>query len=400
MTRISRLLIALVLLLVWLPAVPAGAERGPAVQRYPQVETPPRLWAHGAVLLDWKTGELIWGHNPHRRLHPASTTKILTALLAVERGQMESLVKVSRRAARTGGSSMYIREGEVYSLHDLLHGLLLRSGNDAAVAIAEHIGGSVEEFAKLMNARAKEAGAKNSHFVNPHGLTHDRHLSTAYDLAAITREALKNPMIASIVSQPAKELTFEELDRRAMLYNTNKLLTWLPGADGVKTGTTGAAGACLIASATRDEQKLITVVLNASNRWQDSARLLEWGFRNWQVAKLGRAGEVVRWVRVENGKREFVPVRLTQDVAAVLPRKSGEVPELVVTLPPRLQAPVAEGQFLGYAGVADPEDGFVSRVDLVAADAIPEATWLDRLYRFFLGVVRTADYLGVTLLME
>lgn len=396
MTRIGRLCIALALLLVCLPALPAGAEREPAVKRFGQVETPPRLWAHGAVLLDWQTGEVIWGQNHHRRLHPASTTKILTALIAVERGQLDAKVKISRRAAFTEGSSMYIKQGEVYSLHDLLHGLLLRSGNDAAVAIAEHIAGSVEEFAKLMNQRAKEAGAKNSHFMNPHGLTHDQHLSTAYDLAVITREALKNPLIAQIVATPAKELVYEELERRTVLYNTNRLLRSLPGADGVKTGTTGAAGACLIASATREEQKLITVVLNASNRWQESVKLIEWGFRNWQVARLGRAGEVVRWVPVEDGKQERVPVALKEDVTLLLPRKGVEVPELDLGLQAAPKAPVQKGQVLGYATVGSLEDP-TKRVELVAAESVAEATWKDRLYKFFNSVLRTIDSLGIYL---
>lgn len=395
MTRSCRLLIGLALLLVLLPAAPAGADPVPAVKRYTQVEAAPRLWAHGAVLLDWQTGELLWGHNAHRRLHPASTTKVMTALLAVERGKLHEKVKVSRRAATTGGSSMYIRAGEVYSLHDLLHGLLLRSGNDAAVAIAEHLGGSVEGFAKLMNARARELGALNTTFVNPHGLTHDMHLSTAYDLAIITRAALNNPIVASIVSLPSKEITFEELDRRTVLYNTNRLLTWLPGADGVKTGTTGAAGACLIASATREEQKLISVVLNASNRWQESAKLMEWGFRNWQIARLGRAGEIVKQAPVIDGKLDHVPVAFQSDLAAVMPRRSGEAPEILLQIDPELQAPVQKGQPVGLATVRSGET--VKEVVLVAGQSIPKATWVDRAYKLLLSLLRVTEEFGLNL---
>lgn len=397
MIRPFRPVLALVLILASLAGGLAQAAPTPLVERYSQVEKPPRLWAHGAVLLDWTTGEVLWSHNGDKKLHPASTTKVLTGLIALERGDLNARVKISRRAAHTIGSSMYLKEGEVYSLHDLVHGLLLRSGNDAAVAIAEAIAGSVEEFAVLMNERAQRLGAKNSHFMNPHGLTHDQHLSTAYDLAVITRAALQNPLFAQIVASPSKELTYEELDRQVVLFNTNRLLTWLPGADGVKTGTTGAAGACLISSATRDEQKLVAVVLNASNRWRESAELLEWGFRNFQVARLGRAGEVVRQVPVPNGKPRAVPVAFAGDLAAVLPRKQQEMPAMELALAQRVRAPIQKGQTLGHAQIATP-DGQTVRVDLVAAASVPEASWLDRIYQLLVSLVGVGDYMGLNLL--
>lgn len=395
MTRPIRLCIALAAILASLVGGLAQAAPTPLVERYGEaVERAPRLWAHGAVLLDWTTGEVLWAHNAHKKLHPASTTKVLTGLIALERGDLNAKVKISRRAAHTVGSSMYLKEGEVYSLHDLVHGLLLRSGNDAAVAIAEAIAGSVEEFALLMNERAQRLGARNSHFTNPHGLTDDQHLSTAYDLALITRAALRNPLFAQIVATRAKELTYEELDRQVVLYNTNKLLTWLPGADGVKTGTTGAAGACLISSATRDEQKLIAVVLNASNRWRESAELLEWGFRNFQVARLGREGEVVRQLPVPNGKPRSVPASLAEDLVLVLPRKQQEMPAMELTVAVQPRAPIEKGQKLGHAQVVQP-DGQAVQVDLVAGASVPEASWLDRIYQFLVSLVGVGDYVGL-----
>lgn len=379
-----------------------GAPVGiPLVKQYPQVGQPPRIWAHGAALLDGQTGEVIWEQNSRRKLHPASTTKVVTALIAAERGDLNAKVTVSRRAARTPGSSMYIKEGEVYSLHDLLHGLLLRSGNDAAVAIAEHIGGSVERFAEMMNQRARELGARDSHFVNPHGLTDDQHLSTAYDLALISRTALHNPVFARIVALPAKELTFEELDRKVILQNTNRLLSWLPGADGVKTGTTGAAGPCLVASATREEQQLIAVVLNASNRWQESARLLEWGFANWRVADLGRAGEILRFLPIGGGKKTHLAVALKEDLAMVLPRRSveeGPMPTITLQVTKRLGAPIQKGDQVGVAHVAGPP-GPEHSVALVAAESVPEATWLDQIYRFFLSSLEMLDRMGMNVLV-
>ncbi|MBP2017591.1 D-alanyl-D-alanine carboxypeptidase (penicillin-binding protein 5/6) [Symbiobacterium terraclitae] len=382
-------------------AVRAAAVRPvPLIEHYrEQVESPPQIWAHGAVLMDAATGDVLWEHNAHKRLHPASTTKVLTGLIALERGDLNAKVKISRRAATTPGSSMYLREGEVHSLHDLVYGLLLRSGNDAAVAIAEAIAGSVEDFAVLMNERAQRLGAKNSHFVNPHGLTHPDHLSTAYDLAVITRAALQNPLFAEIVATPVKELTYEELGRTVVLYNTNRLLTWLEGADGVKTGTTGAAGACLVSSVTRDEQKLIAVVLNASNRWRESAALLEWGFRNFRLARLGRAGEVLVHLPVRGGKRRAVPVAFERDLAVVLPRTAAEAPPMEVDLAIPLRAPVRAGQQLGRVRVETPGSSASERqVELVAAREVPAATWLDHVYELLVSLVGVGDILELNLI--
>jgi Penicillin-binding protein 5, C-terminal domain./D-alanyl-D-alanine carboxypeptidase. len=397
--RIVRLLTALLALAAtgW-PAAGAAAAPVPLIEHFrQQVEPPPRLWANGAILLDAATGDVLWAHNAHARLHPASTTKVLTGLIALERGDLNAKVRISRRAATTPGSSMYLREGEVHTLHDLVYGLLLRSGNDAAVAIAEAIAGSVEDFAELMNERARRLGARNSHFVNPHGLTHPEHLSTAYDLAVITRAALQNPLFAEIVATPVKELTYEELGRKVVLYNTNRLLTWLEGADGVKTGTTDAAGACLISSATRGEQKLIAVVLGASNRWRESAALLEWGFRNFQVARLGRAGEVLVHLPVKGGKRRSVPISFGRELAVVLPQPA-EPPRMEVDLAASVPAPVRAGQVVGRARVATPgESGGERWVELVAAQSVPAASWLDRVLQVLVSLVEAEDILELHL---
>ncbi|MFO7273593.1 MAG: D-alanyl-D-alanine carboxypeptidase family protein [Bacillota bacterium] len=390
---------AVAALLLALPSGEALAAPQPLVEHYRDVvESPPSLWAHGAILMDATTGDVLWEKNAHMRLHPASTTKVLTALIALERGDLDARVTISKRAAQTPGSSMHLREGEVHTLYDLVHGLLMLSGNDAAVAIAEAIAGSVEAFADLMNERAWRLGARNSHFVNPHGLTHPDHLSTAYDLAVITRAALQNPLLAEIVATPEKALTYEELGREVVLYNTNRLLRGgLPGADGVKTGTTAAAGACLIASATRDGQKLIAVVLNASNRWRESTALLEWGFRNFALARLGGSGEVLLHLPVRGGKRRAVPVALRDPLAVVVPRKGGALPAVQVDLLGSLRAPLREGQVVGTAWVPLP-GGAQRRVDLVAAEAMPKATWLDRVYRGLVALVELEWQLNLNIL--
>jgi D-alanyl-D-alanine carboxypeptidase (penicillin-binding protein 5/6) len=342
--------------------------------------TGPSLSAGAAVLMDWRTGQVLFERNAFRRRDPASTTKVLTALIALERAHLNDQVKISRRASLTPGSSMYVKQGETYSLHDLLHGLLLRSGNDAAVAIAEHVSGSVEAFAKLMTERAQELGAKDSHFANPHGLTDPQHWTTAYDLALITRTALRNPTFAAVVALRERPLSFEYLDRDVVLHNTNRLLHIMPEADGVKTGTTAAAGACLVASATRADQKLIAVLLHDGNRWNDSARLLQWGFTSFQLAFMGKEGEVLRTVPVKNGKVTEVPLRLVGDLPVVTPRTSKEAPTLTVQLNGELVAPLKKGQMVGRATASHGKIIYAS-TELMVAQDVPKASLFDKINR-------------------
>jgi serine-type D-Ala-D-Ala carboxypeptidase (penicillin-binding protein 5/6) len=368
---------------------PGPAEAAPRLMPNPEWKVSPfgSLSAGAAVLIDWQTGRILWQKNAFYPRDPASTTKVLTALIALEKAKLTDPVKVSRRAAYTPGSSMYIKPGEIYSMHDLLHGLLLRSGNDAAAAIAEHVGGSIEGFAALMNAKSREIGAVNSHWVNPHGLTAQGHVSTAYDLALITRHAMRHETFRTIVSTPQASLTFEQLGRDVVLHNTNRLLRSFPGADGVKTGTTAAAGACLIASATRDHHKLISVVLHAGNRWNDAARLLEWGFQNFRLATLAHAGEVVVEAPIRGGKTLTVPLALTEDLTTVMPKSHGGAPMVKLQVQEAIQAPLKKGQPLGRASVKD-GDQQIDEALLVAAADVPEATWLDYLYRALTPLLR------------
>jgi D-alanyl-D-alanine carboxypeptidase (penicillin-binding protein 5/6) len=364
-------------------AVPVTACPGPA---WP-AEGAPGVSAWNAILMDWHTGEVLYVKNACNRRDPASTTKVLTAIIALERGTLSDQVTVSRRAAFTPGSSMYLGQGQVHSLHDLLHGLLLRSGNDAATAIAEHIAGSVEAFAGLMNAKASEIGARNSHFVNPHGLTHAQHFSTAYDLAVIARYALQNDTFRQIVGLREAPLTYESMNRDVVLHNTNRLLWRMDGVDGVKTGTTSAAGACLIASATRDEQKLISVVLHDGNRWSDSARLLEWGFTRYQLAVLGREGEVLLSRQVAGGKPEMMPIALGDDVALVAPRVGAAIPGMEVEVQRRIVAPVKKGQTVGQVTVRE-HGRLKAQVPLVAAQDVARRNLLDNIIRGLKPLIR------------
>lgn len=253
-------------------------------------EPPLSISAEAASIIDVQSGRILWSHRGDEPMLIASTTKIMTAIVAIELGNLSDRVKVSTNAVGKEGSSIYLREGEEMSLHHLLYGLMLRSGNDAAVAIAEHIGGSEEGFAMLMNQKAEELGMTHSHFVNPHGLNAEGHYASANDLAKLTAYALKNPVFQEIVKTKVKKVPnpYEPWDRT--WYNKNKMLSLYEGADGVKTGYTKLAGRALVSSATRGGRQIVAVTLNDGNDWIDHSRMLDYGFQQFELVQLIQAG--------------------------------------------------------------------------------------------------------------
>ena len=240
--------------------------------------------AASAILVDANSGAVLYERSPDEPRPPASVTKILTALVILEHGQPMDTVVVSRAAAQTGGHRLGLREGQRASLGDLLAAILIRSANDAAVAAAEHVGGSLGGFVDLMNEKAGDLGMAASRFSNPHGLDEPLHFTTARDMATLTRAALENSTFAELVRTRQARLTIWKPGRRALVPQSrivqshNRLLGYLEGADGVKTGYTDSAGRCLVASASRGQQRLIAVLLNDPRRWIDAAALLEYGF--------------------------------------------------------------------------------------------------------------------------
>lgn len=357
----------------------------------------PDIKARAAILMDARTGEILYDKKGGERNAPASTTKIMTAILAIESGRLDDMVTVSPRAAATRGSSMYLYAGQQLTLRELLTGLLLRSGNDAAVAIAEHLAGSTDKFVDAMNQKAAAIGAKNSHFRNPHGLSVAGHYSSAYDLACLARYALKLPVFAEIVS--TKETNIEWLDRRGRekdvnLRNTNKLLWMFEEADGVKTGTTGEAGPCLVSSATRGNHKLIAVVLHDSSRWYDSMQLLKYGFDNYELYDYLPEGAVVTPLPVEKG---FV---LTVDAITAAPAlllvKTADWPRISVEieLPEKINAPVHQGQKLGEI-IFYLDHKAVKTVDIVAASEVEERTITKVFLRHLVRTFRLLSGWGV-----
>ncbi|VBB05324.1 peptidase s11 d-alanyl-d-alanine carboxypeptidase a [Lucifera butyrica] len=365
MTRKRLYHVVLGLMLLLLPTATAAANSGP-----------PAIHAQAAILMDAKTGEVLYGKNIHTHCAPASTTKIMTAILAIESGHLDDTVKISARAASTAGSSMHLYPGQEISLRELLTGLLLRSGNDAAVAIAEHLAGSVDAFIEIMNQKAQVLGAYNTHFVNPHGLSRAGHYSSAFDLAWIARYALRNPIFAQIVGTRETAIDWQDRSGREQgrqLRNTNKLLWMFDEADGVKTGTTNEAGPCLVSSATRGNQKLIAVVLHDHNRWDDSMRLLQYGLDHYDLYDYANEGEVLTSLPVENGLEDATDVVIAGSAAMVVKTEDYPHVNVEIDLPPTIKAPVYQGQKIGEL-IFYINDKAVKTVDLTSAKDVAERT--------------------------
>ena len=296
--------------------------------------------AAGAVLMDAESGRVLYGHNAHKPRLIASTTKLMTALVAVERaGDLEETVTVKGEWLGSEGSSIYLRAGEEITLRGLLYGLLLQSGNDAAMVIACHTAGSIEEFVELMNRRAAELGMKDSSFANPSGLDHENHYSTPYDMALLARACLDNSTVAELCA--TKSIT---VGTRTFV-NHNKLLWRCEGCVGMKTGFTEKAGRTLVSAAVRDGQTLICVTLNDGDDWNDHRKLLDYGFRTYPRQVLCRAGEVLGAVAVEGSLIPTMPVAAKGELG--YPLKAGEqlVPE--VELLRSATAPLPPGVQLG-----------------------------------------------------
>lgn len=253
----------------------------------------PAISAEGAVLIDVESGRILFEINSDKQMRIASLTKIMTSIVAIESGDLNDIVTTSDRAFGVEGSSIYLKKGEKLSLENMIYGLMLRSGNDAAVAIAEHVGGSLEGFVYLMNEKAMYLGLENTHFMNPHGLDHDEHYSTPEDMAKLTAYALQNPKFQEIVSTKVRTapLEGEKWDRKWL--NKNKLLYRYQYADGVKTGYTKISKRCLASSATKNGHQLAIITLNAPDDWNDHIKLFEYGFNTYEHIELVKAGEII-----------------------------------------------------------------------------------------------------------
>lgn len=308
--------LALCLFLVMSAIAPDRAQAAPAVQ------------AESAILMDVDSKRVLYEKNADEPKPIASITKIMTAILAIEYGRLDDVVVVSPKASGMEGSSIYLRPGERVTLETLLYGLMLRSGNDAAVAIAEHLAGSEENFVRLMNIKAWELGMKNTRFANSHGLDEEGHYSTARDMALLSAYALKNPIFQEIVNTRTKRVSWPGERWSRSWVNKNKMLQFYDGADGVKTGYTRKAGRTLVSSATRHGQQLVVVTLNDPDDWRDHMRLLDYGFAQYPARLLLKEGQPVpvpgKWPAAERGlevaRSLYYPLSLdeAEEVAATI----------------------------------------------------------------------------------
>jgi D-alanyl-D-alanine carboxypeptidase (penicillin-binding protein 5/6) len=239
----------------------------------------PSIYARAAILMEESTGKVLYAKNPNIIMAPASTTKIMTGILCIEKANLNQQVRISGNAAARGGSTMHLRRNEHFSLRDLLYGLLLSSGNDAATAIAEAIAGSEYRFAVMMTNKARQLGLKHTRYINASGLPAYNHYTTAYDLARLARYALQNPLFASIVQTKEASIPGPTPGQTTTLVNHNKLLWDYPYSTGIKTGYTRKAGRCLVASAKKREVALIAVVLKSGNIYHDSRKLFDYGYK-------------------------------------------------------------------------------------------------------------------------
>ena len=299
--------------------------------------------AKRAYVLDAVSGRVLYERNPHERSLIASTTKIMTALIICEQCNVLDRMRIPKEAVGIEGSSMYLQEGEVLTLQELLYGLMLQSGNDAAVALAIYCGGTVEGFAELMNDKARNLGLHNTHFENPNGLDSPGHYSTARDLAVLAAYAMENPIFRKTVS--TKSLMIGQ----RYLTNHNKLLWRLEGADGVKTGFTKAAGRILVSSAERNNRRLVAVTIDAPDDWNDHAALLEEGFSRYAQTQIVAKGQYVDTLEVVGGENHRVRVLAAEDFSYALAPE--EQPQLMLPGPGFVYAPAVEGADAGVVYV-------------------------------------------------
>ncbi|WP_139489232.1 D-alanyl-D-alanine carboxypeptidase family protein [Brevibacillus dissolubilis] len=331
----------------------------------------PYVSAQAAAVIDVASGRILYRKNADKRMRIASLTKTMTAIVAIESADIKDVVTVPQQAVGTEGSSIYLKKGEKLTLEDLLYGLMLRSGNDAAVTIAMHVGGSVQGFAHLMNEKASMIGMTHTNFTNPHGLDDSNmHYSTAEDMVKLSAYALKNPIFREIVGTKVKTISWEgeEWDRR--LQNKNKMLHLYKGADGVKTGYTKLARRCLASSATRDGRQLAVITLNAPDDWDDHAKLLDFGFQQYQQVKVIGKGDTVDPEMTINRQQENLVLTTMNEFT--YPFRSGEVNQVTskISLFDRNLTTSMVGEHVGFLNVYLGKD-VIGRIPLTVGEASP-----------------------------
>lgn len=344
------------------------------------------LTAKAAVLMDYASGEVLFAKDPHKPLPPASVTKIMTLALALEalqdgRVQMDTMVTASQHAARMGGTQIWLEPNEQMAFKDLIYAIAVGSANDAAVAIAEHLAGSSFAFVTMMNAKARSLGMKNTSFSNPNGLPPSEygvlepHVTSAYDLALLSRWAWRLPLFKELVSTWGPVVMRADTTQQPELWTFNKMMKQYPGMDGIKTGMTNEAGFCLAATAERNNVRLMAIALGAPTsveRNQDIAKLFDYGFAQLQALKLAAAGEKIGEVVIQNGKVAKVAVAPVQDVV-ISGRRNQKLEPKTQIIPGAIKAPIKKGQTVAQL-VVYTNGNEVMRINLVAMANVEKAS--------------------------
>lgn len=341
-----------------------------------------------AILMDFDSGEILYRKNENEALAPASMTKIMSMLLimeAIDNGSiaLDTEVTISENAASMGGSQVFLEAGEVYKVEELLKGIAIASGNDAVVAMAEKISGSVSEFVNRMNERAKELGLKSTTFKNPHGLDEEGHVSSAYDMAILARELISHEKILEFTSIYEDYLQKND-GTSTWLVNTNKLVRFYDGVDGLKTGFTASAGYCLTATAKKNNLRLIAVVMGADtsdHRSSDISSLLNYGFNTYKTEILYAKDNTLGTKRIENGTMETTDIVLTEDYVKLLKQTQAKPNYSYNVKVEGLKAPVKKGDIVGNVEVVDESGNVVDTLDVTVKEDISKASIWDLFVR-------------------
>lgn len=351
----------------------------------------PGVSAQSAILISGDDGTVIFEKNAHERLAMASTTKIMTALLTLEEAERsgDPVIDITEEMVRVEGSSMGLKAGDRLTLTNLTSGMLLASGNDAANAAALYLGGSQEEFAKLMNARAGEIGMTETNFVTPSGLDDEEHYSTAYDMALLGREAMGNEEFARIAGSSTLQVEFTKPEQKISYQNHNKLLRLYDGCIGIKTGFTKKAGRTLVSAARRDGTTLIAVTLNAPDDWDDHMAMFDYGFETVKTLSIGNEA-LPETLPVAGSAKAGVALRMGQRLSMTLPIAEAQGVESRVLLPKFLYAPVKAGERVGRVQYLMGGEEIYS-VPIIASEeaktlALPERSWWERFTGWLTGI--------------
>ncbi|MBQ7758426.1 D-alanyl-D-alanine carboxypeptidase family protein [Anaerotignum sp.] len=357
----------------------------------PVFASEPNVAAQGAALIDGKTGRLLWEKNGEEPFAMASTTKIMTAILVLENTDLEDIVTISKNAAHQPEVHMDLKEGEQWKVGDLLSAMMLRSYNDAAVALAEHVSGDVESFCERMTEKAKEIGAMETVFGSPNGLdshlTDEQHHSTAYDMSLIAAYALENETFREIIAQG--EINVADLEGKHLcnVTNADRFLKEYQGALGVKTGYTNKAGHCFVGAAEREDVLLVSTVLGSGwgtagkeKKWTDTKVLMDYGFETFHTYEAVKAEQIFGEVKIADSPTELVETVLAEGYTALFSEEEIEELRLEADLPKEVEAPVEKGEKLGKATLWL-EDEKLAEIDLLALETAYSYTLRERLWR-------------------